>query len=103
MLWHVLCQGPESHASACGEYDGFQLGLPFRACLTSRSVSRIIRAAPARSFDSPVTRMTGSVPLSRTRTQLLSVLTRSPYLSLIDEPAPNFSEAIGQPLDLACP
>src|SRR2546427_11812108 len=50
----------------------------FRTCLKSRSVSLITLVASDRSFHSPVTRITGSVPLSRTRTQAVSVLTLSP-------------------------
>src|SRR2546428_10869988 len=58
---------------------------PFRTCLKSRSVSLIILVASDLSFDSPVTRITGSVPLSRTRTQALSVLTLNPNLVSTDE------------------
>src|SRR3989475_5081577 len=60
----------------------------FRTCLKSRSVSLITLVASDLSFDSPVTRITGSVPLSRTRTQVASVLTLSPNFVSMDEPFP---------------
>src|SRR5439155_21774914 len=60
----------------------------FTTCLKSRTVSLSTLAASVLSFDSPVTRITGSVPLSRTRTQAVSVLTLSPIFVSMDEPLP---------------
>src|SRR5207249_6919176 len=47
--------------------------------------SLITLVASDLSFDSPVTRITGSVPLSRTRTQARSVFTLSPSFVSTDE------------------
>src|SRR2546425_8295154 len=86
MLRILLGKRPESYSSTCGEYGCLQsIHRPFRTCLKSRSVSLITLVASDLSFDSPVTRITGSVPLSRTRTQAVSVLTLSPNFVSRDE------------------
>src|SRR5690348_2485438 len=61
---------------------------PFNAALNSRRVSLITLDACCLSFDSPVTRITGSVPLSRTRTQASSALTLSPNFVSTEESFP---------------
>src|SRR5438552_13382448 len=79
MLRILLGKRPETFSSTRGENRCLQsCHRPFRTCLRSRSVSLITLVASDLSFDSPVTRITGSVPLSRTRTQVRSVLTLSP-------------------------
>src|SRR5437899_4173908 len=79
MLRILLIKRPETFSSTRGEDSCLQSPhRPFRTCLKSRSVSLITLVASDLSFDSPVTRITGSVPLSRTRTQAVSVLTLSP-------------------------
>src|SRR5438128_11951184 len=86
MLRILLGKRPESFSSTRGEDSCLQsCHRPFRTCLKSRSVSLITLVASDLSFDSPVTRITGSVPLSRTRTQAASVLTLSPNFVSTDE------------------
>src|SRR2546425_4199368 len=86
MLGILLGKRPETFSSTCGENRCLQSSQrPFRTCLKSRSVSLITLVASDLSFDSPVTRITGSVPLSRTRTQAVSVLTLSPNFVSKDE------------------
>src|SRR3989454_12616610 len=86
MLRILLGKRPESFSSTRGEDCCLQsLHRPFRTCLKSRRVSLITLVASDLSFDSPVTRITGSVPLSRTRTQAVSVLTLSPNFVSKDE------------------
>src|SRR5436309_2854290 len=86
MLRILLSKRPETFSSSSGENHCLQSNQrPFRTCLKSRSVSLITLVASDRSFDSPVTRITGSVPLSRTSTQARSVLTLSPSFVSTDE------------------
>ena len=86
MLRILLSKRPESLSSTRHENRCLQsCHRPFRTCLNSRSVSLITLVASDLSFDSPVTRITGSVPLSRTRTQAVSVLTLSPNLVYVYE------------------
>src|SRR5438876_5093592 len=86
LLRILLSKRPESLSSTRHENRCLQsCHRPFRTCLNSRSVSLITLVASDLSFDSPVTRITGSVPLSRTRTQAVSVLTLSPNLVSTDE------------------
>src|SRR5216117_1816930 len=86
MLRILLGERPETLSSARGENRCLQsCHRPFRTCLRSRSVSLITLVASDLSFDSPVTRITGSVPLSRTRTQARLVLTLSPSFVSTDE------------------
>src|SRR3989442_13320683 len=86
MLGILLGKRPETFSSTCGENRCLQSSQrPFRTCLKIRTVSLITLVASDLSFDSPVTRITGSVPLARTRTQALSVLTLNPNLVSTDE------------------
>src|SRR6266568_4565482 len=86
MLRVPLRKRPETFSSSSCEDSCLQsCQRPFRTCLKSRSVSLITLAASDLSFDSPVTRITGSVPLSRTRTQALSVLTLKPNFVSTEE------------------
>src|SRR5207253_7085258 len=86
MLRILLSKRPESLSSTRHENRCLQsCHCPFRTCLNSRSVSLITLVASDLSFDSPVTRITGSVPLSRTRTQAVSVLTLIPNFVSTDE------------------
>src|SRR5947199_3448639 len=86
MLRILLDKRPETFSSSSGEDSCLQsCHRPFRTCLKSRSVSLITLVASDLSFDSPVTRSTGSVPLSPTRTHPVSVLTLCPNLVLTDE------------------
>src|SRR5947209_4343026 len=86
MLGILFGKWPEAFPSSRCEDSCLQSNQrPFRTCLKSRSVSFITLVASDLSFDSPVTRITGSVPLSRTRTQALSVLTLNPNLVSTDE------------------
>src|SRR5207247_3704415 len=58
---------------------------PLRTWLIKARVSFTIRPATEGLFDSAVTRNTGSVPLSLTRTQESSELTRKPYVESVVE------------------
>src|SRR5712692_7313708 len=89
MLRILLSERPEPFSTARREYGCLQSRhLPFRTRLKSRRVSLITLVASDLSFDSPVTRITGSVPLSRTRTQAFSVLTLNPNFVSMDESFP---------------
>src|SRR5713101_3726489 len=89
MLGILFSERPEPFSTARREYSCLQSRhLPFRTCLRSRSVSFITLVASDLSFDSPVTRITGSVPLSRTRTQAFSELTLNPNFVSVDESFP---------------
>src|SRR3989442_9410466 len=86
MLGILFGKWPEAFPSSRCEDSCLQSNQrPFRTCLKSRSVSFITLVASDLSFDSPVTRIPGSVPLSRTRTQVVSVLTLSPNFVSNDE------------------
>src|SRR5205807_5507203 len=86
MLRILLGKRPEPFSSPSGEDSCLQsCHGPLRTCLKSLSVSLITLVASDLSFDSPVTRITGSVPLSRTRTQAVSVLTLNPNFVSTDE------------------
>src|SRR2546425_872644 len=86
MLGLLFGERPEPFSTTRCKYCCLQPAQrPFRTCLKKRSVSFITLVASDLSFDSPVTRITGSVPLSRTRTQAFSVLTLNPnFVSAIE-------------------
>src|SRR6266581_1952733 len=103
MLRILFGEWPESFSTACRKNGRFQSShLPFRTCLRSRSVSFITLVASDLSLDSPVTRIRGSVPLSRTRTQAFSVLTLNPNFVSMDESFPrilvNDVHSVGIPI-----
>src|SRR5712692_6762817 len=107
MLRILLSEWPEPFSTARRKNGRFQSShLPFRTRLKSRRVSFITLVASDLSFDSPVTRITGSVPLSRTRTQAVSVLTLNPNFVSTDEffpriffkPVPNLENLLWESL-----
>src|SRR3989475_4229384 len=89
MLGILFGKWPEAFPSSRCEDSCLQSNQrPFRTCLRYRSVSFITLVASDLSFDSPVTRITGSVPLSRTRIQAFPVLTLSPNFVSTEESFP---------------